>query len=114
MSEGGWHGLKPAGVDLQDGSPGVGGGWHGLQPAGVDLQDGSPGVGGGRHGLQPAGVDLQDGSPGVRELVLHHPPPEPEAFLVQLLIVGRYVPEPEHRPKLILIVIDGVLPRKKL
>ena len=33
--------------------------------------------------------------PGLWVLVLHHPPPQPEPLLVQLLVVGRDVAEPD-------------------
>ena len=61
----------------------------GLEPGCVYLLD----------GLQPGGVYLEYSWPGVGELMLHHPPPEPEPLLVQLLVVWRDVAKPrqEHQ-----------------
>ena len=41
------------------------------------------------------GVDLDLLVPGHGELVLHHPPPQPEPLLVQLLVVRWDVTEPD-------------------
>ena len=44
---------------------------------------------------ESAGVYLDLLVPGLGILVLHHPPPQPEPLLVQLLVVGRDVTEPD-------------------
>ena len=45
--------------------------------------------------LQPAGVNLYLLLPALRKFVFHHPSPQPEPPLVQLLVVWRDVAKPD-------------------